>query len=218
MRSHKRRQLVVAFVSGALIMGKAYGEDGLTITVPDKSSTIPRQEGAGGGLKSAKGQANLTRSVSLFLTDLINEYRLDKQTRAALREQMPEIADLLRRSGANGVLVEARFAADTNALRAGDAVGPKNMTQHLLGNRLAVVGQGSQPNEVATLALLDEKKNGSLKPGAPGRDETVVTSATRTFWIPRTGKVEDIDHHKLYSEAYLKANDQAYTEVKASFL
>lgn len=130
----------------------------------------------------ARNDALDLHAGALVATHALNSWRLDIDTKRALKDVVPTVEARMLRSGAPGTLLSARYARDKNAELLSEQ-GPTNISQRLLGDTVAVIGEGQDPVSVMSASFEDQ-----LKPGFPWRGEDVVYADERNFWVSRDAK------------------------------
>jgi len=148
---------------------------------------------------------------ALALTTLLNELRISADTEKAMRAALPDVNVLITKTGADGVLLEARYVRDKTAERYSD-LAPVNLTQKLIGDRVNVIGAGQDPKSVMVMSMSSKE----LSNGSPGRDGEPVKSSERDFWVTRGGDrkphIAEINHKDLVVSARAVFLDKARFE------
>lgn len=152
----------------------------------------------------ARNDALDLHAGTLVATHALNRWRLDIDTKRALKAVVPKVEARMLRSGSPGALLSARYARDKNAELLADH-GPANVSQRLLGDTVAVIGEGQDPVSVMSASFEDQ-----LTPGSPGRGEDVVYADERNFWVSR-------DANGKFQIVELKAGDLR-RQARAIFL
>lgn len=116
---------------------------------------------------------------ALAATHALNSWRLDIDTKRALKAVVPKVEARMLRSGAPGTLLSARYVRDKNAELQTEH-GPPNISQRLLGDTVTIIGEGQDP-----VSVMSSSFENQLTPGSPGRDQDVVYADERNFWVSR---------------------------------
>jgi hypothetical protein len=119
------------------------------------------------------------QSGALTLNFLISDYRIERETRAALERVLPGVRARLAETGAVGALYQARYERQKGAETFAEDM-PVNTTEHLIGNELHPVGVGRSPTAVLAMSFDQTQFSAGPKTGFEA-----IPLRTRSYWITR---------------------------------
>jgi hypothetical protein len=165
-------------------------------------------------LKATISVANWVNAGAAILSYTAVKYALGRNTERGLKDALPNAGNVLRETGANGVLLEARYVKDSGATN--PEAGPPNLTMELEENRLHFIGAGNVPRDVLAISLQQPSVDFADRKG-----KELVTDATRDYWVTngRDGKlsIAEVDHDTLYKSARdIVLNNGLFEQMKAS--